>query len=125
VAQLLPRARGVDPWVAMGRAMARVDLGGIYKGCLVPGDALRTMQAMPTMWRNTHDSGNVTIEPAGAAGATARLRGFQAQAPEWCLTTHGYIIEAVAMASGREPDVAHPICRFSGGGECVYAVSWR
>jgi hypothetical protein len=113
-----------SPWVLMGRGTARMDLSGIYKSHLRPGDAARTLQAMAAMWRSAHDTGELSVTVDGAAHATARLRRFQPRSAEICGICTGYLVESVFMALKREPRVAHVECRMRGATECVWDVDW-
>jgi hypothetical protein len=115
---------GGAPWELMGRGTARMDLSGIYKSHLRPGDAARTLHAMAAMWRSAHDTGELTITVDGPTRATARLRGFQPRSVEICGICTGYLLESVSMALKREPRVAHAHCRVRGAAECVWDIDW-
>jgi|SRR5579863_9959107 len=116
---------GVDPWLAMGRGTARMDLAGVYRLHLRPGDPGRTLQALSAVWKSVHDSGEVTSANAGPATFVITMRGFSRRAPEICGIIDGYVAEVVNIAGGVTPKVLHERCCCRGADECVWRVSWN
>jgi hypothetical protein len=115
---------GGDPWPLMGRGLARMDLSGLYKHYLRPGDPAQTMQMMGPMWKSAHDSGEITVTREATGRVTMRLRGFIPRSAEICGICTGYLMESVSISSRKEPRVAHATCRVKGANECIWTVTW-
>lgn len=122
LAQLMPPAP--DPWLVLGRGSARADLNGLYRAHLRPGDPRRTLESAPALWRNYHDTGDMTASFGGPHEATLRLRAFVAPARELCLINIGYFTELVTMAGGRDARCAEVGCVVLGAVECSWTVTW-
>src|SRR5439155_12432375 len=91
-----------DPWVMMGRGTAQMDLTGIYRNHLRPGDPERTLMAMSALWRSAHDSGVVTTALTAPKEVVIRLTGSELRSKEICRITNGYLAEVVTL-SGAVP----------------------
>jgi uncharacterized protein (TIGR02265 family) len=117
---------GVDPWVAMGRGTARMDLtgNGIYKAHIRPGDPARTLMAMTAIWRSVHDSGEVVATSDGPHHWVMTMQGYSVKAIEICTICEGYLAEAATIAGGVDVRVRHTACICKGSSECVWQVSW-
>jgi uncharacterized protein (TIGR02265 family) len=117
---------GVDPWMAMGRGTARLDLtgNGPYKLLLWPGDPGRTLSGIMALWRSVHDSGEVYVATDGPRQATVTLRDYAMHAREICAVLDGYLAEAATLAGGRDVRVNHVSCLCRDGGECLWRVTW-
>jgi hypothetical protein len=115
---------GGDPWLLMGRGLARMDLHGQYKHYLRRDDPAQTLQLMTAMWKNVHDTGEVAVLRDDTRHATVRLRGFLPRSREICGICTGYLTESVMMSCDREPDVVHAACRDRGANECTWSVTW-
>jgi hypothetical protein len=122
LASFMPRAP--DPYVTMGRGTARSDLTGIYKNQFRAGDVARTLSFAGALWRNAHDSGEMTTEVEGASAVAVRLRNYGAVSREMCRVCTGYFVEVVWLAAGKSGDVQHTECRVDGAPVCVWRVRW-
>jgi uncharacterized protein (TIGR02265 family) len=116
---------GVDPWVTMGQGTARMDMAGIYKLHLRPGEPGRTLFAMSAVWRSVHDSGEVIAHNAGPQSFSMTILGYHVRAREICGIAQGYLGEVVRIAGGRDPRVEHTRCCCDGARDCTFAVTWR
>ncbi len=122
LASFMPRAP--DPYVVMGRGTARSDLTGIYKHQLRAGDVERTLAFAGALWRNAHDTGEMTTEHEGPGTLVVRLRDYGAVSSEMCRVLTGYFLELVALAANRRADVKHGECRAAGASICTWRVRW-
>ena len=122
LASLMPRVP--DPYIAMGRGTARSDLTGIYKHQLRTGDVARTLTFAGALWRNAHDTGEMTTEVQGASAVSMRLRNYGAVSSEMCRVCSGYFTEVALLAVGKPGDVQHTECRVDGAAACVWRVRW-
>jgi hypothetical protein len=113
-----------SPWEMIGRGTARMDLAGIYKARLRPGDVTSTLHAMAAMWKSGHDTGDLTVTLESDSRAIMRLQGFVPRSLEICGICTGYLVEGVVMALNREPRVVHVECRCRGAQDCVWSVDW-
>ena len=116
---------GIDPWPAMGQGTARMDMAGIYKLHLKPGDPGRTLHAMSAVWRSVHDSGEVIARDDGPQAFSMIIRGYKVRAREICGIAQGYLGEVVRIAGGNDPRVRHTRCCCDGASDCHFAVGWR
>jgi uncharacterized protein (TIGR02265 family) len=123
IARLMPPAP--DPWLVLGHGSARSDLNGLYRAHLRPGDPRRTLASAQALWRNYHDTGEMTVAFDGDHDATLRLRAFVAPARELCLINIGYFSELVTMAGGRDVRCVEAGCVVKGAAECSWTVAWR
>jgi uncharacterized protein (TIGR02265 family) len=116
---------GIDPWNAMGRGTARMDLTGVYKSHLRAGDPTRTLEALAAIWRSVNDSGEVIATSDGPERFSITKRGYDVRTPEMCAMHGGYLEEAVALAGGKDPRVHHERCYCKGASECIWRVQWQ
>lgn len=122
LASFMPRAP--DPYVTMGRGTARSDLTGIYKLQFRAGDVVRTLAFAGALWRNAHDTGEMTTEAQGTNVVMVRLRDYGAVSSEMCRVCTGYFVEVVSLAMGKPGEVQHIECRLTGAPVCVWRVRW-
>jgi hypothetical protein len=121
---LLPGG-GVDPWVLLGRGNAQMDLGGLYRRQLKPGDPGRTLEVTQAIWSSAYDSGRVEVAVGGDQSATVKLLDPGFRSRELCRILTGYMMEAVTLAGGRDVQVQHVRCAMTFGIECVWQVQWQ
>jgi hypothetical protein len=122
LASLMPRAP--DPYVTMGRGTARSDLTGIYRNQFRAGDVAGTLVFAGALWRNAHDTGEMTTEVQGTGAVTVRLSNYGAVSSEMCRVCTGYFTEVVSLAVGKPGDVRHIECRMDRMPSCVWRVRW-
>jgi hypothetical protein len=115
---------GIDRWNAMGHGTALMDLTGIYKSHLHPGDPTLTLQSLSAIWRSVNDSGEIIATSDGPQQFSITKRGYDVRTPEMCGMHGGYLEEAVALAGGKDPRVLHERCYCQGASECVWRVAW-
>ena len=119
--QILP---GDDPFYFMGRHTAREHLAGIYRGHLRPGDLERTLHSASALWRNYHDTGDISVTPEGSGRATLQLRNFASTTPEFCRLLRGYFAELAEQAGAKRVDVAKLECILGGARACRWSMTW-
>jgi hypothetical protein len=122
LASMMPRTP--DPFIAMGRGTARSDLTGIYKHQLREGDVARTLAFVGALWRNAHDTGEMTMAAEGPRTATVRLRDYGAVSNEMCRVCTGYFQELVVLAVGKRGEATHVECRVDGAPVCTWRIEW-
>ncbi|HEX6837415.1 MAG TPA: hypothetical protein VF334_12635 [Polyangia bacterium] len=113
-----------EPWIVMGRQSAATDLKGVYKAHLRPGDPVRTLQSSGALWRNYHDSGDVTVSFPSERSALVELRNFVAPARELCRINVGYFESTVLLAGAREARCVERGCVVEGATECSWTIDW-
>jgi hypothetical protein len=119
--KLLP---GDDPFYYMGRRTAGEHLAGIYRGHLRPGDLERTLQSASALWRNYHDTGDMTVTLEGPGRAALQLRDFASTTPEFCRLLRGYFTELAEQAGAKRVDVTKLECILGGGRACRWSMTW-
>ncbi|MDB4965156.1 MAG: hypothetical protein JWN44_845 [Myxococcales bacterium] len=115
---------GSDPFVFMGRTTAREHLAGIYRGHVRPGDLERTLRSGTALWRNYHDTGDLTSEFDAPLQATIRLRDFAAASREFCRLLTGYFTELLDQAGGKEVKVTKIACSLDLAPDCQWRLTW-
>ena len=113
-----------EPWIVMGHRSAHTDLTGVYKVHLRPGDPMRTLQSAGALWRNYHDSGEMTVSFPSQRSALLELRKFVAPARELCRINVGYFEEIVLMSGAREARCVERACIVEGATECRWMIDW-
>jgi hypothetical protein len=114
-----------NPLVVMGRMAAMQDLSGVYRGHVRPGDPRRTLASCGALWRNYHDTGEMTASDETERSTIIRLRGYRAACREMCLVTAGYIVEIATQAGGRDVRWTKLGCFVDGAAECSWRVDWK
>lgn len=110
----------------LGPSSAEKDLqGGVYQALLKAGDPARTLHSFPTLWSLYHDTGIVSVEVEPTGDTTLFLEGFGLPSAALCATSAGWMLEAVRLAGGASPAVAHDACVSRGAGACRFRVSWN
>lgn len=111
----------------MGRFSAALNLGpgGMQRPYVREGDPHFLLQNVPRLYGSQHSHGHRVYEWLGAT--SARLSHFDTEPanPDDCLTTAGWLEEAVAACGGRAPTVVERHCRASGAVSCEFAIDWR
>ena len=115
---------GDDPFYFMGRHTASEHLAGIYRGHLRAGDLERTLQSASALWRNYHDTGEMTVALEGPGRATLQLRDFASTTPEFCRLLRGYFTELAEQAGAKRADVAKLECILTGARACRWSMTW-
>ncbi|HEY1586743.1 MAG TPA: hypothetical protein VGH63_13705 [Polyangia bacterium] len=115
---------GDDPFYYMGRRTAAEHLAGIYRGHVRPDDLERTLQSASALWRNYHDTGDMTVTLEGPGRATLQLRDFASTTPEFCRLLRGYFIALAEQAGAKGVDVAKLECILGGGRACRWTMTW-
>jgi hypothetical protein len=123
VASLMPSQP--NPYVVMGRMSAALDLSTLYRHQLRPNDPLRSLAAADALWRNYHDTGEMSVVTESATAAVLRLRGYRAACREMCLVVAGYVTGVAEQAGAREPGWVKLGCYLDGAPDCSWRVSWR
>lgn len=112
-------------WIIMGRGVAQMDLAGIYRPLLRPGDAESSLRMMSAMWKNAFDTGEVKVAVDGPGRVTIALHDFPVRDGAICAICGGYIVEIVTQSIGVEPHVVQERCRARNDHECVWRVQWQ
>jgi predicted hydrocarbon binding protein len=115
---------GRDPFVQMGRATAQMDLTGIYRAALSPGDPQNTLRNFTGLWRNYCDTGVSRLEMDGPRAARITVREFEGVSREMCKIVGGYIEGLVVVAGGKGEVVRKTSCLLDGDGACSWTISW-
>jgi hypothetical protein len=114
-----------NPFLAIGRMAAAVDLTGVYRGYVWKGEPGRTVHACSALWRSYHDTGEMVASDDGERGTLVRLRGYRAACREMCLMTQGYLLEAARQGGAREPKIEKLGCTVHGAAACSWRLSWQ
>jgi hypothetical protein len=113
-----------NPYIVMGRMAAMVDLGGVYRGYVRAGDPKRTVINCPGLWRNYHDTGDMTVTDEGERGSLVRLTGYHAACREMCHVTHGYLLEAAVQSGARAVRINKISCVVQRAVACSWRIEW-
>jgi hypothetical protein len=122
LAPVMPPGR--NPFVLMGRATAQMDLTGVYRAQLSPGDPQKTLRNFAGLWRHYCDSGISTLEIDGPCAARIAVRDFEGVSREMCSIVGGYIEGLVVVAGGKGEEVRKVKCSLDGHGECAWTIRW-
>ena len=122
IAKMMPPAP--NPFIVMGLTTAQADLTGIYRNYLRPDDPQRTLSAAGGLWRNYHDSGEMSASNEGPSGAVVRLRGYQAACGEMCRVVEGYLTGCARVAGARDVRTTKLTCCLDGAPECSWRLAW-
>jgi len=122
VAKMAPK--GVDPWIAMGRGSARLDLEGAYKHQFRFQDPEMTLRVLPAVWKSTHDSGKFVNQFHGANEASFKLMDYPVATDEICRITTGYILETLRLSGAKDPVVEHITCVAAKASCCTWIARW-
>ena len=115
---------GDDPFYYMGRHTAGEHLAGIYRGHLRPGDLERTLRSASALWRNYHDTGDMTVTLEGPGRATLQLSEFPSTTPEFCRLLRGYFAALGEQAGAKGVDVKKLECILGGARACRWSMTW-
>jgi len=113
-----------EPWIVMGHLSANSDLTGVYKAHLRAGDPVRTLQSSGALWRNYHDTGDLTVSFPSERSALLQLRNFAAPARELCRINVGYFEKVVLLTGAREARCVERGCVVDGATECSWTLDW-
>jgi hypothetical protein len=113
-----------EPWIVMGHRSANTDLNGVYKAHLRPDDPVRTLQSAGALWRNYHDTGDMTVSFPSERSALLQLRNFVAPARELCRINVGYFTEVVRLTGARDARCTERGCVLEGATECSWSIDW-
>ena len=119
--KLLP---GDDPFFFMGRHTAGEHLAGIYRNHLRPGDLERTLKSASALWRNYHDTGDMSVTLDGPGRGTVQLLGFASTTPEFCRLLRGYYTELAERAGAQSVEVVKLACTLDGANACRWTMTW-
>ena len=122
VSKMMPK--GIDPWIAMGRGSARMDLEGAYKHHFRFQDPEMTLRVLPAVWKSTHDTGKFINQFHGPYEASFKLVDYPVMTDEICRITTGYIIEALNLSGAKDPDVQHITCVAAKASCCTWIARW-
>ena len=115
---------GDDPFYFMGRHTASEHLAGIYRGHLRPGDLERTLRSAPALWRNYHDTGDMTVSIDEPGRATLELSQFTSTTAEFCRLLRGYFSALAEQAGAKDVAVAKVECILGGARACRWTMTW-
>jgi hypothetical protein len=113
-----------DPFVTMGRISATMDLATVYRRQLRPTDPKRSLESAPAMWRNYHDTGEMTACSEGPHTMVIRVCGYKAVCREMCDVIGGYTTEMASQAGAKDIELNKFNCVLDGAGDCSWRISW-
>ena len=114
-----------DAWHFFGRVSAQTDLTGVYRALLKANQPLATLQNTAVLWRNFHDTGEMTAKPDGDTTALIALKDYAIVSADLCRLMTGYAFEAAKMSGGADVKVDEIECRVRGQHQCVWCVTWK
>lgn len=115
---------GADPFFFMGRHTASEHLAGIYRGHLREGDLERTLRSASALWRNYHDTGEMSVTVEGPRRATLELRDFGSTTREFCRLLRGYFSELAEQAGAKGIAIVELGCILDGADACRWNMTW-
>jgi hypothetical protein len=121
--RMLPPAP--DPFAFMGRHTAREHLSGIYRGHVRPGNLEGMLTLGTALWRNYHDTGELTAKVESPQCAVLTLRNFAATSREFCRLLSGYFFELAVQGGTEKVDVVKLACSLDGADDCRWRMMWR
>jgi hypothetical protein len=119
---MLPAAP--DPFAFMGRHTAREHLSGIYRNHIRGSELERTLSSAAALWRNYHDTGDMSAEEEAPRRWILRLDGFAAPSREFCRLLAGYFRELAEVAGAKQVEVTKLTCCLDGAADCRWRLSW-
>lgn len=122
IAKLMPPRP--NPFLVMGMTTAQADLTGIYRNSLRPDDPQRTLLAAGGLWRNYHDTGEMSASNDGPTGAVVRLRDYRAACSEMCHVVEGYLVGCARTAGARDVRITKLSCCLTRAPECSWRLAW-
>ena len=75
------------------------------------------------LWRNYHDTGEMSAEPQGSRRWILRLDRFTASSREFCRLLSGYFRELAELTGATQVDVSKMDCCLDGAAGCVREVT--
>lgn len=113
-------------FVEMGRYTAQTNLGptGVQRAYVRADDPHFILSNVPRMYVTQHNDGNRTYEKTAPQAAIIRSYDGELPRPEDCLTTVGWMGQAIEFAGGREVRVVEKLCRSKGAGHCEFHCVW-
>jgi hypothetical protein len=111
-----------DPFEFMGRHTAREHLSGIYRGHVSSSSLEVTLATAAALWRNYHDTGEMSAEPQGSRRWILRLDRFTASSREFCRLLSGYFRELAELTGATQVDVSKIDCCLDGAAGCRWQL---
>jgi len=119
---ILPAAP--DPFAFMGRHTAHEHLSGIYRGHLRPGQLEQMLAGAGPLWRNYHDTGDMSATIEAPQRARLQLAGFAATSREFCRLLTGYFTELAVCSGAVDVRVTKSECTLDGADACRWRLTW-
>ncbi len=122
-AQLHMPGMGVKAWVEMGRVAALQHSREHYRHLMAERDTQQLMGKAGALFKNQHDTGELTATTEQVGQAAVTLVGFEALCSEWSQMIAGYLTGLV-QATGSENVSVRIVERDFAKGDASFAVTW-
>ncbi|OGP84168.1 MAG: hypothetical protein A2Y95_11310 [Deltaproteobacteria bacterium RBG_13_65_10] len=124
LSRILPKRNG-SIYEFMGRQGARMDLKGVYRHMVFPGDPAATLKRCALYWHNYHDTGRCLVTIEGPGQARVDITSYEMTSPEMCEVQLGWYLEALRIAGAPKATIQHTRCVMKKEPWCRYEVRWQ
>ncbi|HET9553387.1 MAG TPA: TIGR02265 family protein [Anaeromyxobacteraceae bacterium] len=127
IAAVLARGDRTRVFVDMGRCSADTNLspGGVQRPYLREGDPHFLLRNVPRMYSSQHSSGHRTCDVTGPRSAVIRSHECADTTTDDCLTTVGWLEQAIVLSGGKGVRVVETQCMARGAACCEYRCDWN
>ena len=108
----------------MGAASAQLNLTGIQKFYLDPGNPQGFMLRAPLIYHVYYDKGWRDYKPTSPTSGVMTTYEAETYSTTDCMTVMGWYKKALNMCGARNVEIVEEVCRARGGDCCRYLVSW-
>ncbi len=91
-------------WEMLGRGLALSELTGAYRHVLKPREPLRTLRALPGLWKLNHNTGELDVQWS-APVATVTVKNWGLALQEHVAIMRAYMLQLLEMCDAVEPTV--------------------
>src|SRR6185503_10553430 len=109
----------------MGAASAQLNLTGIQKFYLDPGNPQGFMLRAPLIYHVYYDKGWRDYKPVSQTSGVMTTFQAETYSAEDCLTVIGWYKQALQMCGAKDVEIIEDTCRAKGGEFCRYLLRWN
>ena len=108
----------------LGRDAAKVNLPTLYRIFYRVGSPEYVLDKVASVWRQHHDSGEVTVVFPGPNRASYQVHDFGAPHRTLCRSLEGFLHGSLEVMGMRDIGVSEVHCRLDGAAVCEYHGTW-
>ena len=91
-------------WEMLGRGLALAELTGAYRHVLRPREPVRTLRALPGLWKLNHNTGELDVQWV-APVATVTVKGWGLALQEHVSIMRAYMLQLLELCEAVSPKV--------------------